>query len=223
VYPTQAFADAMVRAGLPAPSAVIASGVSEDLPVPAGGPPPGARPEVLAVHNWYLHKRVDWLVETWAGDDRFAQWTLRVVGAAPNRSVARRVRAAAAGAGDRVVLDAPMPRAELAALFGRASYYLSASVLEAFPLTPLEAMGAGVPCVLSDIPTHREVAGTAAVYFRPDDADSLLRALATAEEHRAALTARGRQRATQYPWDANARAFRAQFEALLSQAAARDV
>lgn len=34
-------------------------------------------------------------------------------------------------------------------------------------------MAAGLPCVVSDIPAHREVAGDTVIYFNPDNPESL--------------------------------------------------
>ncbi len=48
---------------------------------------------------------------------------------------------------------------------------------EGFGLPALEALACGIPVVLSDTAGHREVAGTAAVYFRDGDAESLAAAL----------------------------------------------
>jgi alpha-1,2-rhamnosyltransferase len=45
---------------------------------------------------------------------------------------------------------------------------LRIAVLEAWPLTPGEALAHGVPLVASDIPSHREVAGGSARYYQPD-------------------------------------------------------
>ena len=44
---------------------------------------------------------------------------------------------------------------------------------EGFGLPVLEALSCGVPCLLSDTPGHREIAGSAALYFSDGDAASL--------------------------------------------------
>ena len=49
---------------------------------------------------------------------------------------------------------------------------------EGFGLPVLEALACGVPCLLSDTPGHREIAGEAAWYFVDGDPDALAESLA---------------------------------------------
>jgi glycosyltransferase involved in cell wall biosynthesis len=209
VYATHAFASELARVGFPPPDEVIASGVALDL---EPGPPARAdvgRPYALAVHNWYRHKRLPWLVETWRDDPGLAEVDLVVVGqpvdAHTTRELRRIVDALPGDGHIRVVEGAS--RAEVATLYRGAAYYISASVLEAFPQTPFEAMSFDVPCVLSDIATHREVAADAAVYFSAGDAASLVSALHEAGRARPQLVERGRRRIRDFPWAANAERF----------------
>ena len=53
---------------------------------------------------------------------------------------------------------------ELLALYSSAHAFASATVYEGFGFSPLEAMACGCPCVVSDIPAHREVCGDAPIY-----------------------------------------------------------
>jgi glycosyltransferase involved in cell wall biosynthesis len=62
-----------------------------------------------------------------------------------------------------------MGRADYLATIRSSQVYLSTSRAEAFPAAVLEAMAMGIPCVLSDIPGHRETARDAALYFAPGD------------------------------------------------------
>lgn len=47
---------------------------------------------------------------------------------------------------------------DLSQVFGRSTVYVSSSLSEGFPLTPQLALICGCPCVLSNIPQHREMA-----------------------------------------------------------------
>jgi glycosyltransferase involved in cell wall biosynthesis len=61
-----------------------------------------------------------------------------------------------------------------------ASYYISASLSEGLPNSVLEAMGAGVPVILSAIPSHLEILlpdPGAGVTFRPNSCESLVEVL----------------------------------------------
>jgi len=61
---------------------------------------------------------------------------------------------------------------------------------EGFGLPVLEALSCGIPCLLSDTPGHREIAGHAATYFADGDPESLAAALPEA----LSLSARRRAR-----------------------------
>ena len=47
-----------------------------------------------------------------------------------------------------------------------ADFYISASYAEGLPNTVLEAMASGLPCILSDIPAHRELLGSEDIFFK---------------------------------------------------------
>jgi len=73
----------------------------------------------------------------------------------------------------------------------------------------LEAMVRGVPVACSDRSALPEVAGDAALRFDPDDGDAVATALARLLEDGALwadLSARGRERATRFTWEAAAEA-----------------
>ena len=94
-----------------------------------------------------------------------------------------------------------------AALLREATVLAYPSLYEGFGLPPLEAMGVGVPVVATRAGALPEVLGEAADLVPPADRDALAAALArvlTDEAHRAALVARGHERARRYSWDAYA-------------------
>lgn len=182
--------------GLPADRiTVIPNGVA------TGATAAPARPAFLAVAvaGLYAHKNQRTLLAGLA-QARAAGLDagLRVVGDGPELANLHR---RTIELGVRPVVDwygAVWRRDLVAPLLEQADAFVSASRFEGMPISVLEAMGAGVPLVLSDIPAHRELAGDAALYFAPDRprhlADQLV-ALAGDPALGARLAAAGRCRA----------------------------
>jgi glycosyltransferase involved in cell wall biosynthesis len=88
-----------------------------------------------------------------------------------------------------------LPQAELTALYARARAFVFLSEYEGFGLTPLEALGAGVPIVVLDTPVAREIYGGAAVYVeRPEPSliETALQRVLTDEAERTRLMDTGR-------------------------------
>jgi glycosyltransferase involved in cell wall biosynthesis len=99
-----------------------------------------------------------------------------------------------------------LSRAELAALYRRASAVLLPSTAEGFGLPITEALSCGAPVVASDLPVLREVGGDGAEYCPVNALEpwkqSVLRVLDTPREMRADV----RQRtAASYSWHAHAK------------------
>jgi glycosyltransferase involved in cell wall biosynthesis len=67
---------------------------------------------------------------------------------------------------------------ELHELRQRAVATVNPSQYEGYGLTVAESLAAGIPTLASDIPPHREIAADAALYFPPNDAESLSRLIA---------------------------------------------
>jgi glycosyltransferase involved in cell wall biosynthesis len=111
------------------------------------------------------------------------------------------------GIAPQVDLRAYVCDAELADLYGRASVFAFLSTYEGFGLTPLEAMGAGVPVVACDTPVAREVYGDAALLVPIGSRDAITRALESAMGDsgvRARLDAAARVRLQQLSWERTA-------------------
>ncbi|MGH3135635.1 MAG: glycosyltransferase family 4 protein [Gaiellaceae bacterium] len=108
-----------------------------------------------------------------AGDD---QSTLTFVGAGSlEERLAKEIESSRLG--DRVALAGLVPRDDVFTRCARADLFVSASLGEGLPVAVIEAMAAGCPVVLSDIPHHREVADGAdfVPFVRTGDIDGFAR------------------------------------------------
>ncbi|UWF78177.1 glycosyltransferase family 4 protein [Microbacterium neungamense] len=123
------------------------------------------------------------------------------------------------GVSDAVELRGWVDDAEVARLYSIATALAIPSFAEGFSLPTLEAMGAGIPVLLSDIEVHRYVGGDAALYFDPADDRALadrLRAISSDSQLAAHMAAAGRDRAAEFTWERTARDTREVFERALS-------
>ena len=113
--------------------------------------------------------------------------------------------AAGTGVGDRIGRRAYVPDEQLAALYGRARAFVFLSEYEGFGLTPLEALGAGIPIVVLDTPVAREIYGAAALYVeRPEPAliEAALERILVDEMERSRILAAARDTLARYSWRA---------------------
>jgi glycosyltransferase involved in cell wall biosynthesis len=176
-----------------------------------GSPRAPREPLVLYVGSVLARRHVGELV---AGFARVAgrRPELRLVIAGDARGVGRdeltrQIRHA--GVSDRVTVTGFVTDAELAALYRRASAFAFLSSYEGFGLTPLDAIAAGVPPVVLDTPTAREVYGPAAHYVPRADAalvEGALEAVLFDDAVRSALVAAGPHVLERYSWEATGRA-----------------
>ncbi len=92
-------------------------------------------------------------------------------------------------------------------LYNQAVMVLFLSIYEGFGFPPLEAMAAGAPTLVSDIPTHREIYGDAAIFANPflvqDIAEKMEKAY-NDSSLRNELRKRGKGRASELSWDKTA-------------------
>jgi glycosyltransferase involved in cell wall biosynthesis len=108
--------------------------------------------------------------------------------------------------------------AELDAAYADALCLAAPSREEGFGFTPLEALAAGVPPVVSDLPVFAETLGDAALRVPVGDVAALADALLRIErepELRASLVEAGRARLRELTWERAARDTRAVFEEAL--------
>ncbi|MBD7957225.1 glycosyltransferase family 4 protein [Microbacterium sp. Sa4CUA7] len=114
---------------------------------------------------------------------------------------------------------------EMRHLYSTADALVIPSYAEGFSLPTLEAMGAGIPVLLSDIRVHRYVAGDAARFFAPDDhaaLAALLRQVTSDSAMRESMTADGRARAAGFTWQRTAAETRRSFERALGMTMSGD-
>jgi glycosyltransferase involved in cell wall biosynthesis len=179
---------------------------------PGRGAPAGAadgpRPaHVLAVGGLEPRKQPALLVEAHRrARERGLEAGLAFVGEGPLRRELENAGATVLGRlGDR----------ELDDVYANSLCLACVSREEGFGFTPLEAICAGVPAVVSDLPAFRETLGDAALVVPPGDADALAAALLRLErepELRARLVAAGRERVELLSWERAARETRALFD-----------
>jgi glycosyltransferase involved in cell wall biosynthesis len=80
----------------------------------------------------------------------------------------------------RVIALGHVPDEDLPMLYAGAAAVISPSWYEGFGLPVLEGLAAGSRVVASDVPAHREVAGSLAIYVQPADAESIADGIITA-------------------------------------------
>lgn len=107
---------------------------------------------------------------------------------------------------------------ELAGLYRGALALCFPSLAEGFGLPVLEAMAAGLPALVSDLPVMREVAGPAAVFVEPGSAAGWAEAIESvvaSSTLRESLSEAGRARAGEFTWAQTATATLGAYELAL--------
>jgi glycosyltransferase involved in cell wall biosynthesis len=105
---------------------------------------------------------------------------------------------------DRVRFAGAVPDADLCVLYAACAVFCFPSTDEGFGLAPLEAMAAGAPTIVSELPALLETCGDAAMYVPPTDPAAIAAAiddLIADETRRARLRALGFRRARELSWD----------------------
>jgi glycosyltransferase involved in cell wall biosynthesis len=156
----------------------------------------------LAVGQRRPHKNFEGLLRGFAAIPREQRPRLTITGSYgedPLRPLVSQL-----GLDDTVELKGWIERDELEELMGTATALIDASLVTGFSLPTLEAMLDGLPVVLAGTPVFREVGGTAARYFDPEDPESIAQAVlevASDPALQARMADEGRVHAARYSWN----------------------
>lgn len=114
---------------------------------------------------------------------------------------------AIASLGDAVIRPGYLSRADAILLLRGARACVYPSLYEGFGLPVLEAMAARTPVITSNVSALPEVAGDAALYIDPNNAESIARAIEQVLDDPATAASRvtiGRARAESFSWESSA-------------------
>jgi glycosyltransferase involved in cell wall biosynthesis len=178
-------------------------GVGEDF-LTLRRDPDRERPFFLCVSTLHPHKNLEALVRAFVHfRERRPEYRLVIAGLRGFFTEQLEALVRGLRMDNHVELTGWIERSALIDLYRRAAAFVYPSRFEGFGLPVLEAMAAGVPLACSDIPPLREVAGSTALMFPPDDPDALLNALLTVEQ--STLVEAAKRRAREFSWAACAR------------------
>lgn len=162
VAPSLAHADALIACYGPVPGLRV---VPNATAAPEARRP--ERPLVLASGRWWDEGKGGATLDAAAARLR---WPVVMLGPAQGAN-------GAAFAPRHARLAGELPHAEAVALMREAAVFVSPSLYEPFGLAVLEAARTGLPLVLSDIPTFRELWDGAALLVPPRDPEALAAAI----------------------------------------------
>jgi glycosyltransferase involved in cell wall biosynthesis len=108
---------------------------------------------------------------------------------------------------DDIVFCGYVPNIDLPAIYSQANLFLYPSLRESFGIPLLEAMACGVPVITSKTSSMPEVAGNAAVYVNPFNADDIANAIFDLDKDKqkqSELITNGLNRIKNFTWQKNA-------------------
>jgi glycosyltransferase involved in cell wall biosynthesis len=125
-------------------------------------------------------KRPDWAIRAFQRIDGRGMRLVIAGGSSATDQYIRGLKAMAESAEDKIVFTGPVYGSLKDELFANARAFVLPSALEGLPITLLEAMSHGRPCLVSEIPPHRGVIhhGENGFLHRADDFDHLCQGLA---------------------------------------------
>ncbi len=195
--PISAGTEARLRALMPAGRPSVVTGAAINPAVRAGARPGAAR-HILVIGANDQRKNAECAVRAHARSAALqaARVPLVVTGYYLDAPRAALFALARQCGGDAALLHMPgrVTQETLVALYRDALCVAVPSRAEGFSLPVVEAMAAGVPAVVSDIPEHAELVADAGLRFAPEDdarLGAILQRLAAAPEERQAIAAAG--------------------------------
>ena len=165
-----------------------------------------SQPYILYVGNSYPYKNIETLLQSL---DYLPENMKLVLVGSRNVFVDRvTARIKELGKENRVIQAGYVPDNDLGVLYNHAVAMTTATLEEGFGITPLEAMGAGCPAIISDIPVFREVCEDAAMYFNPKEVQGLasrVMELHENEQQRQEYIQKGYEQVQKFSWNRMAR------------------
>jgi hypothetical protein len=162
--------------------------------------------EILHVGSTIARKRLDVLLTVFAAI-RAERPDARLIRVGGPFTQEQQALADSLGIGHCISVMPPLARNELHALYRRAAIVISTSEREGFGLPVAEALAAGTPVVVTDIPIFREVAGSDAAFAPLEDIGAWTRAVLallherdSAPERWRERRARARARGEEFSW-----------------------
>ncbi len=187
----------------------VGGAAPKELAIPEASMPSGLRPPyMVAFSSINPHKNIAGLMRVFAGLRSADDCQLAIIGHPPMSGRPLPELARQLGIENRVVFTGYVSERVKRQLTGGARLLAFPSLYEGFGLPVIEAMRAGVPVACSARAALPEIAGPAARYFDPDNADDFSAALADVlhdETLRARLIAAGRRNARRFSWEQAAR------------------
>ena len=122
----------------------------------------------------------------------------------PSLSKLQKVISSVANGSSWVAIKRAMSHQEQVAEYQKNTISLIASSCESFGMTLTESLAMGMPIACSNIPSFKEIAQDAAIYFNPENVKSIEEAierLATDEKKRRALSEKALARAKEFSWE----------------------
>jgi glycosyltransferase involved in cell wall biosynthesis len=144
-------------------------------PGPGWSPPPPGLRYVLSVSTLEPRKNFPGLIRAWErvvarGDPDLRLVIVGEAGWREDRVLTEMRPGVARG---QILHLQHLPQEDLQALLHCAACFAFPSFNEGFGYTPLEALQAGTPCVVSDLPVFRWIFGDSALYVDPYDSESI--------------------------------------------------